>query len=208
VDTGLIARDLPALTAQPDPDPAEIAVAAVAALDPDTGPLAGFTLWAPLDQPVALIHGTTRIAARVATLGAGRFEVALDGARHAVTRDAGGWAVDGRRLPAAPRRSAGAVHLHGARRFRLDLPDPLAVDAAAGPGADIVTAPMPGLVKAVFVAPGQAVAKGDRLAILEAMKMEHTLAAGRDGQVAEVLAAPGAQVEAGAALIRLADVPG
>lgn len=62
---------------------------------------------------------------------------------------------------------------------------------------------MPGLVKAVFVAPGQEVAEGDRLAILEAMKMEHTMLAARAGQVAEVLVAEGAQVEAGAALIRL-----
>jgi 3-methylcrotonyl-CoA carboxylase alpha subunit len=62
---------------------------------------------------------------------------------------------------------------------------------------------MPGLVKAVFVAAGQAVAAGERLAVLEAMKMEHTLTAARDGVVAEVLVAAGAQVEAGAALIRL-----
>jgi 3-methylcrotonyl-CoA carboxylase alpha subunit len=62
---------------------------------------------------------------------------------------------------------------------------------------------MPGLVKAVFVTTGQAVAAGDRLAVLEAMKMEHTLTAARDGVVAEVLTTPGAQVEAGAALIRL-----
>ncbi|MDZ7908731.1 MAG: acetyl-CoA carboxylase biotin carboxyl carrier protein subunit [Gemmobacter sp.] len=64
---------------------------------------------------------------------------------------------------------------------------------------------MPGLVKAVFVVPGQAVTAGDRLAVLEAMKMEHTLTAARDGVVAEVLAAPGSQVEAGAALILLAE---
>ena len=62
---------------------------------------------------------------------------------------------------------------------------------------------MPGLVKAVFVAAGQSVAAGDRLAILEAMKMEHTLTAARDGTVAEVLASAGDQVEAGAPLIRL-----
>jgi 3-methylcrotonyl-CoA carboxylase alpha subunit len=47
------------------------------------------------------------------------------------------------------------------------------------------------------------VATGDRLAVLEAMKMEHVLTAARDGVVAEVLAGPGAQVEAGAALIVL-----
>ena len=46
---------------------------------------------------------------------------------------------------------------------------------------------------------------GDRLAILEAMKMEHSLLAARDGVVAEVLASEGQQVEEGAALIRLED---
>jgi len=55
----------------------------------------------------------------------------------------------------------------------------------------------------VFVTAGQAVTAGDRLAVLEAMKMEHTLTAARDGVVAEVLAAAGDQVEAGAALILL-----
>jgi 3-methylcrotonyl-CoA carboxylase alpha subunit len=63
---------------------------------------------------------------------------------------------------------------------------------------------MPGLVKAVFVAAGDRVERGQRLAILEAMKMEHALTAGRDAVVAEVLVATGAQVEAGAALILLA----
>ena len=62
---------------------------------------------------------------------------------------------------------------------------------------------MPGLVKSVHVSVGQPVRTGDRLAVLEAMKMEHALTAARDGIVAEVLAAEGQQVEAGAALIRL-----
>jgi len=62
---------------------------------------------------------------------------------------------------------------------------------------------MPGLVKAVFVAAGDRVERGARLAVLEAMKMEHVLTSGRDGVVAEVLAAEGAQVEAGAPLILL-----
>ena len=62
---------------------------------------------------------------------------------------------------------------------------------------------MPGLVKALYAEAGQVVSEGDRLAILEAMKMEHTLTAARDGVVAEVLVSAGAQVEAGAALVRL-----
>jgi 3-methylcrotonyl-CoA carboxylase alpha subunit len=54
-----------------------------------------------------------------------------------------------------------------------------------------------------MVAAGDAVTAGQPLAILEAMKMEHTLTAPRDGTVAELMAAAGMQVEAGAALIRL-----
>jgi 3-methylcrotonyl-CoA carboxylase alpha subunit len=81
--------------------------------------------------------------------------------------------------------------------------DPLDVEAGAGGSSDLIEAPMPGLVRQVFVEAGQTVTKGDRLAVLEAMKMEHSLLAARDGEVAEVMAENGAQVEAGAVLIRL-----
>jgi 3-methylcrotonyl-CoA carboxylase alpha subunit len=87
--------------------------------------------------------------------------------------------------------------------YHFALPDPLARGTAAGAASGVVTAPMPGLVKAVFAAAGEAVTAGQRLAILEAMKMEHTLTAARDGTVAEVLVAEGQQVEAGTALVRL-----
>jgi len=69
----------------------------------------------------------------------------------------------------------------------------------------VVASPMPGVVKAIFVAQGDTVKAGDRLAVLEAMKMEHVLTAARDGMIAEVLVKVGAQVEAAAALIRLED---
>ena len=68
---------------------------------------------------------------------------------------------------------------------------------------NLIEAPMPGMVKAVFAVAGQTVQAGDRLAVLEAMKMEHALLAARDGVVAEVLVTAGTQVEAGAALVRL-----
>ena len=63
--------------------------------------------------------------------------------------------------------------------------------AGADIGGEALTrAPMPGLLRAVDVVAGQSVQAGDRLAVLEAMKMEHSLTASRDGVVAEVLAAP------------------
>jgi 3-methylcrotonyl-CoA carboxylase alpha subunit len=67
-----------------------------------------------------------------------------------------------------------------------------AADAAGGGGA--LRAPMHGKVIAVFVEKGAAVRKGQRLAIIEAMKMEHALLAPFDGTVAEVAAAAGNQV--------------
>ncbi|MGV6849900.1 MAG: acetyl-CoA carboxylase biotin carboxyl carrier protein subunit, partial [Marinibacterium sp.] len=52
---------------------------------------------------------------------------------------------------------------------------------------------------------GQAVSEGDRLAVLEAMKMEHVLRAVRDGVVAAIGVRAGDQVDAGAVLIRFED---
>jgi pyruvate carboxylase len=59
-----------------------------------------------------------------------------------------------------------------------------------------VAAPMPGLVVTLAVRQGQEVKAGDVIATLEAMKMEAALHAARDGTVAEILVAPGQQVDA------------
>ncbi len=67
-----------------------------------------------------------------------------------------------------------------------------------------LTAPMPGKVVSFSVQAGDAVKKGQPLAVMEAMKMEHTIAAPADGTVAELLYAPGDQVAEGAELLRLA----
>jgi len=62
-------------------------------------------------------------------------------------------------------------------------------------------APMPGKIVRVDAAPGQRVAKGDILLILEAMKMEHRITATSNGIVAEVRVHEGQQVDAGAVLL-------
>ncbi|MFM2301429.1 MAG: hypothetical protein RLZZ84_1165, partial [Pseudomonadota bacterium] len=86
------------------------------------------------------------------------------------------------------------------RVFAAQPPRPRA-GAAAGDGA--ILAPMPGKVIAVDVAAGDSVTKGQRLAVLEAMKMEHALTAPFDGTVAELAATPGAQVQVETLLIRI-----
>jgi 3-methylcrotonyl-CoA carboxylase alpha subunit len=78
--------------------------------------------------------------------------------------------------------------------------------AHAGEGAvegGRLTAPMPGKVIAFLAKPGDAVKLGQPLAVMEAMKMEHTISAPRDGTVAELLYAVGDQVSEGGELLRL-----
>ena len=75
-------------------------------------------------------------------------------------------------------------------------------DEGAGEGGRL-TAPMPGKVVSIAVKAGDKVSKGQPLAVMEAMKMEHTIAAPQDGVVDEVLYAPGDQVTEGAELLRL-----
>jgi 3-methylcrotonyl-CoA carboxylase alpha subunit len=85
----------------------------------------------------------------------------------------------------------------------FDQIDPLAQANVQGDGGDGVIAPMPGLVRQVFVSKGDSVVQGDDLMILEAMKMEHRLTAPRDGVVEEVLCNEGDQVSDGTMLLQL-----
>ncbi|WP_334194839.1 acetyl/propionyl/methylcrotonyl-CoA carboxylase subunit alpha [Pararhodobacter sp.] len=205
VDTGLIGRDIASLTAEPPVEDAIVALAALTAAGAGQGgALEGFALWTPLRQTVALELGERRWNV-VLTRTAPNWTLRIGARELEAERRAGQWWIDGIRAPEAAVVGGGKVSVFGARIVHFTLPDPLAREADAGAAAGVVLAPMPGLVKAVFVTKGEAVAKGARLAVLEAMKMEHTLTAGRDGIVAEVLAGAGQQVEAGAALIALED---
>ncbi|MFH5774060.1 biotin carboxylase N-terminal domain-containing protein [Paracoccus sp. NGMCC 1.201697] len=204
VDTGLIGRDLDDLirAAEPDPRARALAVLGLAGLD-DPMVRGGITLWQPLRRTIAWQGGD----AVLEVLGPGAARVTLDGRTHEIGYEGGRWWVDG-----SPRRSRIVTHaagtsVFGGRSLTLVPLDPLA-RGGAEVGGGLTLSPMPGLVKAVFVTAGKEVASGDRLAILEAMKMEHTLTAARDGRVAEVLARAGDQVEAGAPLIRLEDEDG
>ncbi|UCU95036.1 acetyl/propionyl/methylcrotonyl-CoA carboxylase subunit alpha [Hydrogenophaga taeniospiralis] len=81
--------------------------------------------------------------------------------------------------------------------------DALAHAGEAAHDVGRLTAPMPGKVVSFAVKAGDAVKKGQPLAVMEAMKMEHTIAAPADGTVAELLYAPGDQVAEGAELLKI-----
>ncbi len=94
--------------------------------------------------------------------------------------------------------------LHDMRQTELRWPtfDAGAMEEA-GDGSSI-RAPIIGRVAKVFVKKGDKVAKGDRVAVVEAMKMEHVLHAPRDGEVDRLAAKEGEQVQLGAVIATLA----
>ena len=195
VDTGLIARGGEGLTGGVAPDARQIAIAAATAAALPQDALAGFTLWAPLERTISLAHGDTRHDVRLRLIDAATCEAVVEGETITLRRHAGHWGT-----PAHV--AAGVVTLFDADAPAFRIIDP-ADRQGAEAGGDHVVAPMPGLVSAVTVAAGQAVQKGDRLAVLEAMKMEHVLRAPRDGTVATVAVGAGTQVAAGDLMVAL-----
>lgn len=204
VDTGLIARDLAALTAiVPAPLWADaLAVLATVGV-PGDAPYLGFALWEPSGHAVQLVQGDRLIDARVQFPKPRHGKVVIGGAELTAIWADGRWCVEGQG-PAEVKAIDAMVHVFAALgTFAYRAVDLLDRRHDEGAGSDVVTAPMPGLVRAMLVTAGQAVTRGDRLATLEAMKMEHSLVAPRDGVIQEVLVAAETQVEAHAALITL-----
>ncbi|TCP58653.1 3-methylcrotonoyl-CoA carboxylase alpha subunit [Rhodovulum bhavnagarense] len=207
VDTGLIARDLAEL-ADGVPEPAllraVVASAALVAAGLSGAALEGFALWQPLSRDLVLACEGEQFCVQLRLHGPDRATLVLEGGEVHAIRHPEGWIVDGHRpLPVV--KAGGAIYVFAGAggTFGLVPVDPLARATAEGLGGDGIEAPMPGLVKVVYVAAGVGVTAGQPLVILEAMKMEHTLTAPRDGIVAELFVAEGDQVEAGAPLIRL-----
>jgi 3-methylcrotonyl-CoA carboxylase alpha subunit len=91
---------------------------------------------------------------------------------------------------------------HGATQ--IVAVDPMAHAGVAQADTGRLTAPMPGKLLSFAVKVGEAVRRGQPLAVMDAMKMEHTISAPADGTVQELLYAPGDQVSEGAELVRLA----
>ncbi|WP_439156204.1 acetyl/propionyl/methylcrotonyl-CoA carboxylase subunit alpha [Yoonia sp.] len=195
VDTGLIAREQARLCAAPVPDARSVAVAAVTAAGIGRDAQTGFALWQPLGRDILLGHGGDDTPVRLFVQGGGRCDVTV-GADNLTLR----WRGADWGLPAV--RHGQRVTVFGPQTLTFDVIDPLA-RAGDAPGGDTVLAPMPGLVRDVAVSTGQPVCAGDRLIVLEAMKMEHVLRAPRDGVIAGVAVATGDQVTAGALMVAL-----
>ena len=177
LDTGFIERKLERLVGDDAPDDAIWQAAAdftvLDAIEENAPRPIGFRLNADPRVAATLFHkGESRTVDVIGERGAAHATGFVEDARTVVFADGQGFEF------ALESRGSGA--------------------AAAGSGA--ILAPMPGKVIAVDVAEGDRVAAGQRLMVLEAMKMEHALTAPFDGTVTELSAATGGQVQVEAVL--------
>ena len=210
VDTGYIDRNLATLGATPQaPDRAAAALgverllgnladkSARDAKPEDEELVAAQSPWAARDG--FQLGGPRRLSVPIVIDGESaeaKVTYAKDGPR--VTIDGVGPANDAAAVALA---NAEAYVLRHGRQTRVHLKDFSVASATAEAGDGLVKAPMHGRVLQLFVAVGETVASGQRLAIIEAMKMEHTLHAPFAGVVRNVAVAAGAQVVEGGEIV-------
>ncbi|HVC54032.1 MAG TPA: acetyl-CoA carboxylase biotin carboxylase subunit [Stellaceae bacterium] len=218
VDTGYIERRRAVLIPPPAPVPPEVLAAAVLQrllpAEPATGdPWARQDGWrlnlANAPRDFRFTCGDAVVEASAAAEGdSWRLRLGGRGARATAERGQSGRftvSLDGvpARLVLFEHAGEVAVFVAG-DAWRLAERDPLAPPEAAQLAAGRLTAPMPGRVVQLFVAAGDAVRRGQPLLVIEAMKMEHTIAAPHDGTVDRVPFAVGDPVEEGVEVIALA----
>jgi 3-methylcrotonyl-CoA carboxylase alpha subunit len=213
VDTGFIARHMDALGPAAD-CPAPVLLAAALGLGlphvSGTGVFAAksFRLNLPHETHVRLWWGEQHHNVSLRAAGNDRWRIGgLAGIGEVMATRVGDFGLEmdvgGTVLPATVVPHTGAVEVRLAgQSWRLNTRPPRVKDASGGDGR--IIAPMPGRVLAVDVTPGQAVAEGDRLLVLEAMKMEHRLTARIAGAVQAVHVTVGDQVADGMCLVEIA----
>ncbi|MCP4565080.1 MAG: acetyl-CoA carboxylase biotin carboxyl carrier protein subunit [Bosea sp.] len=137
--------------------------------------------------------------------------LSVDGRRHVVENldEAGdgsrSLSLDGEPVAFARAGSAdGAIIRLGGRSFALRRRDAAAEASAAGGGANVVRAPMPGTVVVVHKRVGDKVQRGETVVTIESMKLQMKLDAPRDGEIAEIAAREGEGFDKDAVLARLA----
>jgi biotin carboxyl carrier protein len=165
---------------------------------------------------IVTAHGLDRTVTVDGPLDDGRFRITLDGTERLVDARPlrpGTWSllVDGRSfvVDLDPRRSGLAASV-GDTETLLQVEDALhrrlaraAGSRAPASGGGSIRAPIAGKVVKVLVAPGDQVAPGSAVIVLEAMKMENELVAERGGTVTAVHKAAGQAVDTGDLLVEL-----
>ncbi len=218
IDTDLIARDLDDLLAANEPGTIIRSIAALTALGfigpPVTGmcptdPLFGYRHWSPAHHNTSLQYGEETFDCVVTITGNSRFVIdcceILQELK--VTLHTNGRLIvetgNHRTAVDVIRRGATVDVAQDGHVFTFTLPDKTRRTDGDSDGGDMIIAPMPGSVISVDAIEGETVKAGDRIMVLEAMKMEHALTSPRDAIIEDVHVSQGDQVQDGALLVTL-----
>jgi 3-methylcrotonyl-CoA carboxylase alpha subunit len=217
LDTGFIGRHIHADATAPEPDVTTVMAAALAVLE-------GRHIAAPVDpwdvtdsfrlngqgeQVVPLRAGETTMTVSAVSREDGGYLVGYADRKIIIRNEPDGVSVDGVVYRTRVVRHGDMLTVfHRGRDQMFELIDPLMPPGARGAGSDRVVAPIPARVTHVLVHAGDVVAKGAALIVLEAMKMEITLIAPRDGTVDAIRYAVGDMVEEGTELVQFAEADG
>ena len=209
-DTGLAER-LSGPGELPQPALAVAVLHAAGQLGQASGPFTGFRLWGGETQRLGLRYGTEVLDCHYTPQGRGAFAVTCGGETFDFAMVRHGEGQVSIRLGDRIVRSGyncGAGRISVASDGILHEFEEIggeALDAASAPGANTVVTPVPGIVRLLTAKAGDAVARGDTVAVVEAMKMEFSLKAERDGRVAAVHVAEGQQVAEGMVIAEIGD---
>ena len=153
-------------------------------------------------QDILLRQAETDLPLRVHFRRDGRMQIDFPGGSGELAAQGGAWFLDGIKMQAKAVASGhDLVVFADGSSYTLKRIDPLAPYGVEEETGGRLTAPMPGRIVQVMTQSGAQVKRGDPLLILEAMKMEYTIAAPADGAIECVRYAPGDVVEEGAELI-------
>ncbi len=201
------------MTSAPTP-PQAIAVALLHAagfLEPAFGPLTGFRLWGGQSRLLRLRDGAETRVFRLTQHGHGAFTAAIEEQPFdfvVSSNDDGAVSIrHGNHLT----RHHYFVHANqiwvacNSILYEFEEPDLATAGSQEHAGGNTVVTPVPGTVRALKVRPGEPVARGDTVAVVEAMKMEFSLRAGRDGKVTALRVSEGQQVAEGMVIAEIGE---
>ncbi|MCF6322063.1 MAG: ATP-grasp domain-containing protein, partial [Rhizobiaceae bacterium] len=222
IDTGLIEREMVSLLDDGKADKIDVAIAALTEI---TGPWNGFeiafegrmeswTHWGAGKSWVDLVYDGQPYSAWVRYLGGSNYGVDIGTGEIQLNFDMVteteasldstliSWA-DGSRKIRSDKIDENLIITGDGKTHVFHVVDPLGGKVADDENSDLIHAPMPGLIKIVQVKKGDSVEQGEVLMVVEAMKMEHSLVAPREGVVENIHGVEGGQIEDGALLISL-----
>jgi geranyl-CoA carboxylase alpha subunit len=165
----------------------------------------------PLAWPLKLDLAGAVFSCTVSVLGLRRYRIEGDegSSELGIVADAGGmvrWQMNGQERSAAYVFAGDTLHIACGPldlAVRETLYDVRILEGPGGTSETELRAPMNGKVVALLVAEGESVAKGQRLVVVEAMKMQHEVTAGCAGTITRVAVKPGDQVKTRQLLVEL-----